>query len=359
MGTPTGGQWAPSRHSEADIDLTPHPKRRAAMATVAAVPLALSVPAAGAQSPPAPSQPTQSPLTSSQSAKSLPSWYPDIFQVQTMRGAAATLLWISPPKVFGTVTYRVKMAPTWQTVPKSRGGVVVVNDKHPIMAFETTLTGLRHGRTYTVELVGYKDGTPFGALGPVPVSPNPVANSPWPVFTCPTTSPRTGPHPAGAPSGLSCTGRTFLAAVDRAREREGLGPMVLPGNYAHLSAQDKIFVVTNLERGSRGLPTFGLSATLNKYAREGARTNSDPIDQTNVGGWSSNWANTSNALEADFLWMYFDGPGGANLYCSKNDMTGCWGHRQDILGDYGPHPEMGAAISGTSSAAELFASGPG
>ena len=34
--------------------------------------------------------------------------------------------------------------------------------------------------------------------------------------------------------------------------------------------------------------------------------------------------------------MYDDGPGSGNLVCVPANMTGCWGHRDNILGDYGP-----------------------
>jgi hypothetical protein len=72
-------------------------------------------------------------------------------------------------------------------------------------------------------------------------------------------------------------------------------------------------------------------------------------------GASSNWAGTSDPLLADFVWMYDDGPGGGNLECRPpTDNGGCWGHRQNILGSYGPHPEMSAAVYGTASAAQIF-----
>ena len=343
-GTPVGGQWAPSSHDEPDIDLRAHPKRRAAMAVAAAVPLALSASAATAQAPPARTAPGQV----------LPAWHPDVLHAEIW-GRSVKMAWLSPATVPGRISYQleIRTAPTWQAVPKNRGGVVVVTDSRPLTGVRTTLTGLQPGRAYTLRLVGYHDGHPFGAIGPDAIALDPVVNAPWPSSQCPAV----GPRPPQAPPGLSCNDRTYLVAIDKAREVEGLGPMVLPAGYAHMSAPDQILVVTNIERGSRGLPTFaGLSARFDHLAEGGARTDSDPSGPTNA-AWSSNWAGTSNALEADFMWMYADGyskSGSYNLDCKTPVSSGCWGHRQDILGDYGSQTEMGAAVYGANSAAQLF-----
>ena len=62
--------------------------------------------------------------------------------------------------------------------------------------------------------------------------------------------------------------------------------------------------------------------------------------------------------------MYDDGLGSGNLVCTRSNMTGCWGHRDNILGNYGPYPVMGAAVAawhGLLSMTELFvpsATGP-
>jgi hypothetical protein len=213
-----------------------------------------------------------------------------------------------------------------------------VADNHPFMTVQTTVAGLQPGRTYIFEVVAYGDGNKFGSIGPVSVALNPAANSVWPQPSCSAHSPVT-------PPGLDCADRTYLATIDQARRAEGLGQMALPTDYPHPPPPEQILVVTNSERGSRGLPTFaGLTARLNYYAEAGARAHEDPSDP--AGNWSSNWAGTSDPLAADFLWMYDDGPGGENLDCTTSDPNGCWGHRQNILGNYGPHPEMGAAVYG-------------
>ena len=60
-----------------------------------------------------------------------------------------------------------------------------------------------------------------------------------------------------------------------------------------------------------------------------------------------------SALEADFVWMYDDGPGSANVDCTSSDPSGCWGHRHDILWQFSPPVAMGAGVSGASMT-ELF-----
>ena len=157
---------------------------------------------------------------------------------------------------------------------------------------------------------------------------------------------------------LACT-RSQLAAIDKARAAEGLVPMLLPGWYPKLTIPEQLLVVTDLERQARGLPIFvGLSASLDAMARKGAVAGADPVDPIGA-SWGSNWeGGFPTALSADFGWMYDDGPGSGNLACVPANMTGCWGHRDNILGDYGPAPVMGAAsvpFNGTRSMTELFA----
>ena len=168
---------------------------------------------------------------------------------------------------------------------------------------------------------------------------------------------------AGASSGAWGTTpclRSQLAAIDSARAAEGLGPMVLPGWYPRLTVPEQLLVVTDLERQARGLPIFvGLSASLDAMARKGAEAGTDPVGPADA-SWGSNWAGGyPTAVLADFGWMYDDGPGSGNLDCTQRDTAGCWGHRENILGNYGPHPAMGAAsvlLNGTSlSMTELFA----
>ncbi|CAB1127725.1 exported protein of unknown function [Candidatus Hydrogenisulfobacillus filiaventi] len=160
-----------------------------------------------------------------------------------------------------------------------------------------------------------------------------------------------------------CTAAT-TAAIDHARAAEGLGPLVLPRNWAALDPVQQLFVLANLERVARGLtPVPGLSATLDQAAQAGAAAGTDPqgpgqLSQgQTVEAWASNWAQAPTPLIADYYWMYDDGYGGPgntfNIDCTSPGADGCWGHRNNILtrwsqvmAGYGPYRlAMGAGAA--------------
>jgi hypothetical protein len=111
-----------------------------------------------------------------------------------------------------------------------------------------------------------------------------------------------------------------------------------------------------------------MTTQLDQYAQVGADTSADPtFPPTLTGGatpseGSSNWAGDfESALNANYFWMYDDGPGGNNIECTPTDTSGCWGHRDDILmADPGAscYVAMGAAYTELPSAglsyAEIF-----
>lgn len=152
-----------------------------------------------------------------------------------------------------------------------------------------------------------------------------------------------------------------VLGIDQARATEGVGPLHLPSDYDALSVPAQLLVLTDLERLDRGLPGFtGLSATLDGLAEKGAIANTDPNGPAGR-TWGSNWAGGEpSALMADYDFMYNDGLGSPNVDCSRAAPNGCWGHRSNILSDYGLHPSMGAAatdVEGVTSLTELLASG--
>jgi hypothetical protein len=153
-----------------------------------------------------------------------------------------------------------------------------------------------------------------------------------------------------------------VTAIDHARKVEGVGPLVLPARYDDMSVPEQLLVLANAARVDRGLPGLtGLAKSLDGMAEQGAASNSDPNGPPDA-EWGSNWAGgEASALLADYDWMYDDGPGSPNLDCTRASSSGCWGHRENILGSYGPHPRMGAAesfVGGVSSMTELFSSLP-
>lgn len=186
--------------------------------------------------------------------------------------------------------------------------------------------------------------------------------------TAPLANPRTN-VPRTAAMGAACKDGANLAcqdavvqAIDNARATEGVKPLALPSYYDTLTEAQQLLVLADLERVDRGLPGFaGLSSSLDVLAQEAAESNSDPSGPADA-SWGSNWAGgEASALMADYDWMYDDGPGSPNLDCTSTDTSGCWAHRENVLGNYGTSPSMGAAVTsvdGVTSLTELFASSP-
>ena len=150
-----------------------------------------------------------------------------------------------------------------------------------------------------------------------------------------------------------------LSGVNRGRRSEHLPPMALPGNYAALSTAQQLFVLVNLERTARGVPPLlGLTPALSANAQHAAVRSRDPDVKSaygalhvgvvgNVLGIGGAWAGqTPNPVGALFGWMYDDGWGGAghtfNLACTSPTADGCWGHRDELLGNTAGSPARSA-----------------
>lgn len=102
-----------------------------------------------------------------------------------------------------------------------------------------------------------------------------------------------------------------VADFNRARRKEGLGPIVLPTNFVHLSVPQQLFVLANIERIDRHLPPFnGLASTLNAVAQTGANHGRIPRPPSKMPAstpHAGEWSRMSNALFSDFVWMYDGG----------------------------------------------------
>lgn len=146
-------------------------------------------------------------------------------------------------------------------------------------------------------------------------------------------------------SGVHDTTATCLdesvAMLNAGRHNEGLGPLVLPRNWARLTVPEQVFVLIELERTARGLqPDTGLAADWNAAAQAGAAAGHDP---TSAGagaraGFLSIWAGgQANPIVATLDWVYDDAlfPDGTSrtLGCTQTSSSGCWGHRDVILRD--------------------------
>ena len=141
-----------------------------------------------------------------------------------------------------------------------------------------------------------------------------------------------------------CT-NAALAAINSARAAEGVGPMSLPSNWSSLTVPEQVFVASNLERVARGVPALvGMAGPLDSDAQTGANAGGDPALAQSYGGITSSasgsiWAGGElNPLLADYDWMYGDGynggAAGGNIDCTSPKASGCWGHRDIILGAY-------------------------
>jgi hypothetical protein len=152
----------------------------------------------------------------------------------------------------------------------------------------------------------------------------------------------------GLDGSARCT-EAVIAAIDRARALEGVGPMAVPTDFAQLSVPEQLFVAVDLERVDRGLAPFvGMTATLDANALQGARKANDPPDPGRTyllfdGEWAGG---SANALDAVYGWMYDDGLNSGNLDCLRPRAAGCWGHRHGILDNFGSsdHVVLGAAL---------------
>jgi hypothetical protein len=156
-----------------------------------------------------------------------------------------------------------------------------------------------------------------------------------------------------------------VAATDHARAEEGLPGIRLPSDYGSLTPEEQLFVLTDIERVSRGeQPVAGLSSLLNGYAQSGAASGTDPrFDFSALASsdwWGSNVVSGAvNALDANYTWMYDDGYGGYNVDCTSPSAKGCWGHRDnELTSNYGGTLVMGAGevaqSTGLESLSELL-----
>jgi hypothetical protein len=173
------------------------------------------------------------------------------------------------------------------------------------------------------------------------------------------------PHPAfpywtrcdWGNDGARCNS-TVRKAIGHARKvLEKMSGMVFSlSAYEKLTADEQLFVTVNLERTERGLrPAVVLTKSLDKVAQVGARADDDPplgeVPHTLPGGghpadiggnWAGGWG---NALGADYGWMYDDGPGSSIGDCTSTNKSGCWGHRDNILGHFASSAICGGAHS--------------
>jgi hypothetical protein len=158
--------------------------------------------------------------------------------------------------------------------------------------------------------------------------------------------------PVGADTSDICL-RVTLDAIDAARANEGVRPMALPSDFARLTVPEQLFVAVDRERVDRGLAPFtGLTTALDAEARKGANAaRLPPRPGSAYGSVTTEWiGDVDNGLDADFQWLYDDGPNSGVPGCSGHETSGCWADRQIVLNRFGArHLVMGAAFDPTTA----------
>jgi hypothetical protein len=144
-----------------------------------------------------------------------------------------------------------------------------------------------------------------------------------------------------APAAPSCVSAT-VAALNRARGLWGQRAYSLPADFGDLPPATQLLLLANDDRAVYGLPpVVALNSTLDNAARAGAAADDDPAAPDQVSGvpalrWSSNWAGGyPTVVAAYYAWMWDDGLGSDNLDCTPTHQSGCWGHRRNVLLNFG------------------------
>ena len=220
--------------------------------------------------------------------------------------------------------------------------------------FTIVVDQLQPNTTYNYELEGFCNGcggpTVDSGTGTITTTANPTGPG-TPLI--PNNNP-----PSNGVFGF-CGATTDQACLNdnngiRAAQ-EQLPPISLPSNWSTLTGPEQLFVMTNLERLSRGEAAIAnLVNTYNAAIQTGLPNAADPSLSGlpgHAGGiWAGAYPNVTSAMGG---WLYDDGFGGSNLDCTTPTAPGCWGHRDAILSDpanFGSNPtEMDAGVGTDSS----------
>jgi hypothetical protein len=166
--------------------------------------------------------------------------------------------------------------------------------------------------------------------------------------------------PVGVDTTSTCL-RITLDAIDAARAAEGVRPMELPADFPGLTVPEQLFVAIDRERVDRGLAPFaGLTTALDVEAQKGADAARLPARPGPAyGSVNTEWiGDVDNGLDADFAWLYNDGPHSGVPGCSERTTSGCWADRHIVLDRFGTrHLVMGASFDPTGDTSSEDAGG--
>ncbi len=204
--------------------------------------------------------------------------------------------------------------------------------------------GLRAGRVVLPLLIALAGPLAGSALASGPVGADPSAN--YPIGAMPAEC-------QTAPTGSACVDGA-VNYLNQARAKLGQPAYSLPADFASLSPAQQVLILTNEDRILYNLPPIsGLTDALDRDAASTLSSDQDPQPSSSDPwyGYTSNaaWGDV-NVVAAYEGWMYDDGPGSDNVDCSASNPGGCWGHRHDILWQFGAGTlAMGVAVGTDSS----------
>ena len=185
-------------------------------------------------------------------------------------------------------------------------------------------------------------GQPGGGLADPPQSVSPAPDYP---NAC---------APVGADTSSPCL-RITLDAIDAARAAEGLGPWRCPSDFPRLTVPEQLFVAIDRERVDRGLAPFtGLATALDAAAEQGADDGaSAPRPGRAYAAANTEWiGDVDNGLDADFQWMYDDGPDSGVPGCSDSQTRAAGPTGRSSSTGSVSHLVMGAAFDPTGDTSQ-------
>jgi hypothetical protein len=178
-----------------------------------------------------------------------------------------------------------------------------------------------------------------------------------PQYNIPSIPSWTSHNCLSRPRSIDCQ-TAMISALNRARAVMGKPAYSLPARFMWLTSKDQLLVLVNSDRALYGLPRVtGYNPALNAAAKRGLLADADP--SATLSGWlsmASNWlAGVASPLYAYYEWMYDDGLNrdgySSNLDCSRAHPSGCWGHRDNVLANFGTQRRIALGVaSGTSPA---------
>jgi hypothetical protein len=202
--------------------------------------------------------------------------------------------------------------------------------------------GVRAGRIFLPLLLALAGPLSGSALASGPVGADPSSN--YPIRNMPSAC-------DSAPTGSDCV-EAAVGYLNQARANLGQPPYSLPADFVSLTPIQQALILTNDDRVLYHLaPVSGVTDALDQDAAAGLTSDSDPQPSSqNWYGYTSNasWGDV-NMVAAYEGWMYDDGPGSDNVDCTASHPGGCWGHRHDILWQFGPGTLAMGAAAGTDS----------